>query len=313
MRPGIDRSRCLADPLAAARTRRRLPDEPPDLAPQITRRRRGLGVTNGPFRPSVGRFGFEARGQFRCRHEAHQVPARRLRHVHHEHALRLSGPDPRETRFFFFNPSRLGSPTGVDADALPVAPPAGARLVQASGPCEPVADPILDDSGLLVKDAVLRDRRAFCVAGHGDLHFEESALDHPRKQFQRTDRCRIGRSEGQALQPPIYLFAEALAPLDRLDLRWLQGAAHNEPHAAVVSHQTFDAARGERQGARIEISSQPVVALRVLKRGNVEQPDEIAVLGGVLEPPFAVPQHGQGSSSRLNLNVNCSGPSTRSL
>ena len=42
---------------------------------------------------------------------------------------------------------------------------------------------------------------------------------------------------------------------------------------------------------------QSVITLRILKRRNMEQSDEIAVFGGVLETPCTVPQHGQRSSS----------------
>ena len=317
MRPRLDRRGRLADPLAAARTRRRLPNEPPEPAPQDTRgrrrgcrgrSRRGRGIAKRLPRGFAGRLRLKARRPVRCRQEAHQVPARRLRDVHHDHALRLPRPDPREARLLLVDPSGLGSPARGDADALPVAPPAGARLVQASGPCEPVADPILDDPGLLMEDGVLRDRRAARVAGHGDLHFQESARDHPCQQFQRAGRGRIGRVERKTGQAPFDEAAELLAPLDRLDLRRLQGAADDEPHAAVVSHQTFDAARRERQGTRVEIPRQPVVALRVLERRHIEPPDEIAVLGGVLEAPCAIPQHGQGLSARQSRS--CSGSST---
>ena len=108
-------------------------------------------------------------------------------------------------------------------------------------------------------------------------------------------------------------FDEVAKPLtffDCLDLGRLQGAPRDEPHAAAVSDQPLDTAYGQRQGLSIEVSGQPVVALGVLERGDVEQLDEIAVIRSVFELPCALAKHGQTSSFCQSLS--CSGSSSLS-
>ena len=52
------------------------------------------------------------------------------------------------------------------------------------------------------------------------------------------------------------------------------------------------AAGGQRQCSGVEVAGQPVIARGVLKCWNVEHPDEVAILPGVLELPVAVDGHG---------------------
>ena len=104
-------------------------------------------------------------------------------------------------------------------------------------------------------------------------------------------RRRVGRGEGQVGEAPPDLFAERFAALDGLDLARTERAPDDEAHPPAVSHQALDPAGREGEGAGVEVPGQPVVALRVFKRGDVEEPDEVAVLGGVLEPPGMVGEH----------------------
>ena len=179
----------------------------------------------------------------------------------------------------------------MDADALPVAPPAGRRLVEAARPGDPVAGPVLDDAGLLVEEGAVGRRPAARVAGHGDLHVEMAAGDHPREQLQGVGRRRAGRGEGQVGEAPLDPFAKRFAALDGFDLGRTERAADDEAHPPAVSHQALDPAGREGEGAGVEVPGQPVVALRVFERGDVEEPDEVAVLGGVFEPPGMVGEH----------------------
>ena len=194
-------------------------------------------------------------------------------------------------------PFRLGTPARVDADALPVAPPAGRRLVEAARPGDPVAGAVFDDAGLLVEDGAVVDRLATGVAGDRDLHVEMAAADHPREQLQGIGHAGVGRCERQVGQVLLDLFAECFAPFDGLDLGRAERAADDEAHAAAIAHESLDPARGERECAGAEIARQPVVALRVLKRGDIEELDEVAVFRGVLELPFVVGEHRQRPSS----------------
>ena len=109
---------------------------------------------------------------------------------------------------------------------------------------------------------------------------------------------------------PFDEITKLLAFINRFDLGWLQRAADDQPHAAAVTDQPLDAARRKRQGAGIEVSGQPVIALGILQCGNVEQCDEIAVIRGVFELPHMIAEHGQAFSSRHRLS--CSGSSISS-
>ena len=109
---------------------------------------------------------------------------------------------------------------------------------------------------------------------------------------------------------PFDEIAKLLASLDRLDLGRLQRATHDQPHAAAVADQPFDTARRQRQGTGVEVPGQPIIALGILERGNVEQLDEIAVVRGVLEPPCAIAEHGQIASSCHSFS--CAGSSISS-
>ncbi len=77
----------------------------------------------------------------------------------------------------------------------------------------------------------------------------------------------------------------------------IQSASDDQAHGSAVAHQPVDPPRRQDQGFRTEVSGQPVVALGVLKRRNVEEPDQIAVVAGVLELPLLVRQHASGAIS----------------
>ena len=241
-------------------------------------------------------------------HEAHQVPARRLRHVEHHHARGAVGPQACEAPLLAVHPLGLRTPARVDADALPVASPAGGGLVETAGPRDPVAGPVFDDAGLLVKDGAVMDRLALRAAGHRDLHVEMTASDHPGQQLQGIGRTGIGRRERQGGQVLLDLLAERFAGLDGLDLGRAEGAPDDQTHAAAVAHQTLDAARRKCEGAGVEVSRQPVVTLGILERGDVEELDEITVLGGVLELPSVVAEHERGPHSRRRRSRSYTSP-----
>ena len=187
-------------------------------------------------------------------------------------------------------------PAGVDVDALPVALPAGRRLVQAAVPGDAVASAVFDDAGLLVEDGAVWHRHAVRIAGHGDLHVQVAAPDHPSQQFQGVAGFGIRRRERQLRQAPFHLLPQRLAALDGGDFLRFKGATHQQPHVAVVAHQPFDAAGGQRQGAGAEVAGEPVVAHRVLQRRNVEQAHQIAVVRRVAQAPVSVAEHGRKHS-----------------
>ena len=125
-----------------------------------------------------------------------------------------------------------------------------------------------------------------------------AARDHPGEQLQRFGRGQVGRGQGEARQALLHEIAKRLAAFDRLDLGRLQRAAHDEPHPPGVAHQPFDAARGERKRPGVEVSGQPVVALGVFEHRDVEERDEVSVVGGVFELPGAVGEHGVSTRRR---------------
>ena len=183
VRPRRDRRGRFADPLAAIRQGRRVPDERPDAASQIACPGCGRRLGVRRFRRRLFRWRLrrlfpgpllEAGGFVARRHEAHQIPPCSIGHIEDNHALRLVGPDAREVGLLVGDPPGFRPPARIDADALPVVPPAGGGLVEAAGPGDPVAAAIFDDAGLLVKDAVGRDRLAVRAAGNGDLHVEKA-------------------------------------------------------------------------------------------------------------------------------------------
>ena len=310
MRPRRHRRRRFADAGAARAQTGRLPDEGPYQAPPIDDRRnhllrddRGLLARNGvPL--------LQARGQIAGGHEAHQVAARRLRDIEHDHPPGATGPEPREVFLFAAHPLRLRSPARVDVDALPVVLPAGRSLVQAAVPGDPVAGAVLNDARLLVEDSVTGDRRAVDGARDRHLHGEMTAGDHPGEQFEGAGGTGIGGRKRHTGQASFDQIAQPLALFDCRDLGWIEGTPDHQPHVAAVAHQAFDAARRQGQRAGAEIAGQPVVALGILQRRHIEQPDEVTVVGGVLELPGAVGEHPQAPSSCHNLN--CWGSSIRS-
>ena len=169
---------------------------------------------------------------------------------------------------------------------------------------------VLDDARLLVEDSVARDRRTVGGARDRHLHREMAPRDHPGEQFEGAGRHRIKRSERHRGQVPLYRIAQPLTAFDGHDLRLFEGAADDQPHMAVVAHQTFDAARrqGKRTGA--EVAGKPIVAHGVLQCRHIEQLDQVTVVGGVFEVPGAIGEHGQTRSSCHSLS--CSGSSMRS-
>ena len=132
------------------------------------------------------------------------------------------------------------------------------------------------------------------VARYRDLHLEVAVRHHPRHQLKRLLRGCIGRDQRHVGEVLLHLPADCFALLDCVDLGLVQRAADDEPHAAVVAHQSFDAARGEGERAGVEVAGQPVVALGIREGRDVEPLDEIAVFRGVLQLPFAIAEHRRG-------------------
>ena len=116
-----------------------------------------------------------------------------------------------------------------------------------------------------MEDGVVLDRLAGAVARDGDLHLEVAARDHPGEQLKRLFRVAVGRDQRHVAQVLLDLLAQRLSFFDGLDFALIERTADDEPHAAVVAHQSFDAPCGEGEGACVEITGQPVVALGVLQ------------------------------------------------
>ena len=300
MRPGND-CRCgFADPPAATGQGGRLLDERPHAVPEVRgrlgRRRRPFGNESG--RRLVGRrrrLGALQPGRLvALRHEPQQITARGLRRLQHDDMGRFVGPQAVEVRLLPLHPVRLRAfaPTLVDADALPVLAPTRRSFVEAAGPGDPVAHPILDHARLLVEDAVGRNRQPVGVAGNRHLHLQVAARDHPGQQFERVGRLLVGRFERDAAHTPLDRVAQGLAAVDRFDLGRIEGTAHEQPHAPGIADQPLDASRRQGQRAGLEVAGQPVVAGRVLKRREVEDANEVAVLRRVLQPPLVIREHG---------------------
>ena len=206
---------------------------------------------------------------------------------------RLVCPQAIEVRLFAGHPLGLRSftPALEDADALPVLAPARRGLVEAAGPGDPVADPVFDHPRLLVEDAVCGDGPSVGVAGHGDLHFEVAARNHPGEQFQGVGRLLVRGFERDGAQVLLHGFSKALASVDRVDLGLVQSAAHEQSHAASIADQPFDPTRRQGQRAGLEVPGQPVVAFRVLERREIEDSHQVAVLRRVLQAPVVVREH----------------------
>ena len=68
----------------------------------------------------------------------------------------------------------------------------------------------------------------------------------------------------------------------------VERATDDEAHAPVVADGPLAAAGGQRQCAGVEVAGQTVVAFGILKRRDVEHPDEVAILRNVLELPVAL-------------------------
>ena len=305
VRPRSDRRRRLTDERSAPREARRIGDEGPYEASPVDRRIFGRWLQHPVVgvRLPVHRFDrIQARSLQPLRHavgrhEPQQIAAHCLGDVDHEHPARTVRPEAGEVSLFLVDAIPLRSPALEDVDRLPVSPPSGRGLVEASGPGDPIAASVFDDAGLLVEEGVVRDGVAMLVARHRHLHLEVSLRHHPRHQLQRFFRRRVGRDQRHVGEVFLHLLPDRFALLDRVDLGLVQRAADDEPHAAVVAHQSFDAACGEGERAGVEVAGQPVVALGVLKGRDVEPLDEIAVFGGVLQLPFAIAEHRRGRSA----------------
>ena len=100
----------------------------------------------------------------------------------------------------------------------------------------------------LVEDCTVMDRLAPRIAGHGNLHVEMPAGDHPGEHFQGIGRADIGRRERQRGEVFLDLLAERFAPFDGLDFGRVERAPDDQPHAAAVAHQTLDAAARPARG-----------------------------------------------------------------
>ena len=175
--------------------------------------------------------------------------------------------------------------TRIDVDAFPIAPPSGGGLVEAAVPSDLVAAAILYDSGLFMEDGAVIDRLAAGIARHRNFHIKMPPSDHPGEQFERGRCLGVGRRQRQGRQVFPDPFAKVFARLDGLDLGRLQRATDDQAHVAAIAHQTLDAARRQRERAGVEIPGQAIIALGVFKRGDIEEPDEIAVLGRVFPLP----------------------------
>ena len=270
VRPRRDRRRRLADERSAPREARRIGDEGPYEASPVGRQHRRVFGRWLPHLAFGARLPVLWRGRVRAqarspqaprhavgRHEPQQIAAHRLGDVDHDHPARTARPETREVSLFLVDAVPLRSPALEDVDRLPVAPPPGRGLVEASGPGDPIAAPVFDDAGLLVEEGVVRDGVAMLVARHRDLHLEVALRHHPRHQLQRFLRRRVGRDQRHVGEVLLHLLPDRFALLDRVDLGLAQRAAHDEPHAAVVAHQTFDAACGEGERAGVEVAGQP--------------------------------------------------------
>ena len=227
VRPGRD-GRCgFADVRSAGGQGRRAPDERPDEPPPVGRRKRGRrgrlrrDRLDGWLRRR--HLLVEAYGQLR-RQEPEQVPPGGIRHVKHDGARRLVSPQTREVLLFTVHPLRFRTPASVDVDALPVALPAGGRLVEAAGPGDPVAGAILDDGGLLVEDRRALDRLPVRVAGDGDLHVETAAADHPGEQLQGVGGVGVRRRQRQPGEVAFDPLAQRLTRTNRVDLLAIERA-----------------------------------------------------------------------------------------
>ena len=136
-----------------------------------------------------------------------------------------------------------------------------------------------------MKNGVVMDRLTAGIAGYSDPHIEMAVSDHPGEQFERVCGVRVRWCQRQVRQVFPNLLSEIFALLNGLDFRRIQCAANDQAHVAAVSHQALDAARRESECLGVEIPGQAIVALGVLECGDIEELDEIAVLGSV----FALP------------------------
>ena len=249
MGPRRDRRSRLPYALAALRHVRGIPDECPRFCPRIDlvlvsallrlpRLRRLLSIVNAGVRQPLRKLVFVGK-------EAHQIPAHGRRHVDHQQAASCGAvgraPYPCEVAFLCIDPPGF-LPAAVDVDCLPVAPPAGCGLVQASSPGDALAGAILDDPGFLVEDRLVRYRMPIAVTRHCDLHIEIASRHHPRQQFQRVGGSGVWRRQRQRREFPYHASAQCLAALDGLDLCPVQRASDDEAHHAAVADQALDAA-----------------------------------------------------------------------
>ena len=67
----------------------------------------------------------------------------------------------------------------------------------------------------------------------------------------------------------------------------IERAADDEAHLAIVPDEPFDTAHRERERRGAEVSSRAIVVHSAFERRDIEQLDEIAVVGRVLQSPIA--------------------------
>lgn len=84
---------------------------------------------------------------------------------------------------------------------------------------------------------------------------------------------------------------------DGVDFGLVEGAADQQPHAAVVADQFLDAADGESQRLDLEVAGQAVVTDGAFEGGDVEALHQIAVIGRVFQLPGMVTEEAHGRSA----------------
>ena len=85
---------------------------------------------------------------------------------------------------------------------------------------------------------------------------------------------------------------EARSPVvslaDGVLLRLLESAADDQPHAAIISDERVDPARGERQRIGGEVTGHAVVLNGAGEGRVVEQLDQVAIFVAIAGAPFAL-------------------------
>ena len=223
-------------------------------------------------------------------------PAARRLHVQHFEARRAIGPQAGEVLLLRLHAGRI-LPAGVDVDALPVALPAGRRLVQAAVPGDAVASPSSTMPAFSWKMAPSGTaRRPHCRAPRPSRPDGRARSSTPRVPRRR----RLPHPAARAATAPS---AVPPAPATPRRARWrrfppLRGCS---PPAAACGRRCAPALRcprRQRQGAGAEVAGKPVVAHGVLQRRNVEQAHQIAVVRRVAQAPVSVAEHGRSIAGR---------------